>query len=245
MLRPLKANGLFLHLVYEEIKLVKLGDIICSLVLLGLGLILYSPEVQSGLWGLAQEHRPGLGVLVFAFLGTLGETLSWRLSKKEYPGMKILAAKCLMWSFHGLVVGIALWLVNGGVVMTQTAGFLPWGGYATSGGGLEIFFTSYFFSEPFFSSLFFNLGVILVLLAVQKLGESAWEDIFSGRLPRLERMTRELNLTAFIRREVVYLPFLRIPMMTLVFMLPQELWLYMTAVMALGILTLTGLSGRG
>ena len=226
-----------------------IGDLICLLMLVALGLLLSTLDGQAWFWNLADNHRYLMGGVVFSLLGTTGDALAQRLNIGTYPTILSLASKLIMWGFHGVVLSLGLWLANGGVVMAQAMGLLPGGGFGSGGDGsdFQIFigtFGSVFFSQPFFSSLFFNLGLILSLLVIQKLGEIYLVRIFSKFSLNLNHVVKEFDLANFIRREIVVTPLFRIPLITLVFMQPQGMWILLTAALNLGLLALMGFSGR-
>ena len=224
-------------------------DLICLLMLVALGWVLATIGEQDWFWNMAGEHRYLVGGLAFSVLGTLGEALAQRLNIGKYPSILSLASKFIMWGFHGIVLSLGFWLANGGVVMAQVLGFLPGGGFGSGGGGssIAIFlgsFGSVFFSQPFFSSIFLNLGLILSLLAIQRLGEIFLVNIFSKFSLNLNQVVKEFDLADFIRREMVVMPLFRIPLVTLVFMQSQEMWIILAATLNLGLLMLMGFSGR-
>jgi len=205
---------------------LKRGDLIWLIFFAAAGLVLASPGTLDSLGALSLVHRYRVGFLAFAAMGTLGQALAARFAHGRYPAPMILAVSAVMWGLYGMALALLIWLVNGGVIMLQTAGFLPGGGLSMSGNPLAGILGSMYFTEPFFTSVFLNLGVVHPLLAVMRLGRKAAEmRQAEGRCPGLDRTARAVDWAVFIRREVHAVPLFRIPALTIVFMLPQELWL--------------------
>ncbi len=166
------------------------------------------------------------GALAFAFLGPLKEALSFRLAGQEYPGPGYLAASSLLWAGQGLIMAVAFWVVNGGVVLTQAAGILPGGGFGDFSSPIKSFFTSFIFAGPFFTSLFVSLGVAHPLLAAHRLIMSAVGlYLRNHRRPSLEEALSAAGWADFLRGEILRIALFRIPILTFVFMLPPGLWL--------------------
>ena len=221
--------------------MVRIGDFIWILAFLAASSILMLPDRFEPLYELGLGSRYQTGFVTFALMGALGEAAKSRLRGSLYPRPGRLAALALIWGLHGMVLALAYWVVNGGVIMTQAAGILPGGGLNLSPNRLKGLLTSYFLTQPFFTSLFVNLGVIHPLLAAQRLAE-AWLNLRrdEGGLPGLTRAVEQVNWAAFVRAELISLPLFRILLWTFVFLMPRSLWLPLSAGLAAA---LTGLSG--
>jgi hypothetical protein len=191
---------------------------------------------------LSLGHRYRTGFLAFAVMGTLGQAMAYRFVHDRYPAPMILAASALMWGLYGMALGLLIWLVNGGVHMLQTVGMLPGGGLGRSGNILIGVLTSMYFTQPFFTSVFLNLGVVHPFLAALRLGRKAVEIYLAeGKCPGLNRVACAVDWADFIRREVHAVPMFRIPALTIVFMLPQGLWLPTAALVTAVLTALEGL----
>lgn len=221
--------------------MVRRGDFLWVAAFGGASYLLIWPDRLDALFGLGLDHRYRTGFLTFAVMGLLGEAAKARFSGSGYPAAGRLAALGLMWGVHGMVLALAYWVVNGGVIMTQTAGLLPGGGLSFSRNWVKGLLTSYFLTQPFFTSLFVNLGVIHPLLAAQRLG-AAWLDVRAARggCPGVTRAAEQADWPAFIKSELISLPLFRVTLLTIVFFLPQEVWLPLSAWL---VALLTGLSG--
>ncbi len=205
---------------------MKLGDLIWLAVFAAASLQLMLPEAHDLLREAASAHRYLTGLVAFALMGTLGETLAGRFAGRGYPSPSLLAASAAMWGLHGLALAVIFWVFNGGVALAQATGLLPGGGFGSFSSPLRGFFTSFFFTEPFFTSLLVNFGPVPVLLALQRLGMSTL--VFrrtKGRWPNLGLASWRADWADFIRYLAVTLPLFRVPLLTLVFMLPPDLWL--------------------
>lgn len=221
------------------------GDLIWLACFAAAGLMLVLPGPGSFLYQLSADHRYLSGFLYFALMGALAEAIGARFSGRDYPGARSLAGLAFMWGLHGLVLALVFWLVNGGVIMTQTVGMLPGGGYGSSSRPIKAILTSFFITGPFFTSFFLNLSFIPVLLAVQRLARAyflvAGQD---GRRPPLARVSEAADWPDFIRSELPCSLLFRTPFLILVFMLPSDLWLLMASLGLVVVAVLSGLSQR-
>lgn len=225
---------------------MKWGDLIwLTAFAVSAGLLLF-PATEEALLQLVDGHRYWAGVLLFTVMGALAGAIGDRLSGRGYPSGGRLLALALGWGLHGLAAALIYWVVNAGVVMTQTVGLLPGGGFSRTGGALTGVLTSYFFTGPFFTSLFFNFGFLPTLLIIQRLILSAQAvrgQPGEGRY--LNRLSEAADWPDFIRSEVSTAVFCRLPYMTLVFMLPSDLWLILGALGLAPAELLSGLGRRG
>lgn len=179
---------------------------------------------------LSLSHPGSVACLAFGLLGPTGETLGRRLSGRDYPPPAHLAASALVWALHGLAASLLYWVLNSGVVLAQGVGFLPGGGYGSGPGLLRAFFSSFFFTGPLFTSILVCLGLTPVLTALQRLALAALDfKLDRGRWPGLALASWKADWPAFIQYNLTSGPLVRIPLMTIVFMLPQGLWLLTAA----------------
>lgn len=224
---------------------MKLGDLIWLAAFAASALTLILPGPGNLLYQLAGDHRYLVGLFSFALMGALAEAIAARFRGLDYPGGRELAALALLWGLHGLALAFLFWLVEGGVMVTQTVGLLPGGGYGSAASPLKAILTSFFTTRPFFTSLFLNLGFIPVLLAVQRLVRAyfqlSWAD---GRRPSLAGASEAAGWTDFIRSELPSSILFRLPYLTLVFMLPPNLWLVLASLGLVVVAVLAALSRR-
>lgn len=224
---------------------MKWGDLIWLACFAAVGLVLILPGPESMLYELAARHRYLAGFLSFALMGALAEAIGARFSGRDYPGASGLAGLSLMWGLHGLVLALVFWLINGGVMITQAVGILPGGGYGSSASPIKVTLTSFFVTGPFFTSLFLNLGFIPVLLALQRLAQAYFlADRPDGRRPSLARASEAADWADFIRSELPSSILFRLPFLTLVFMMPSNLWLVMASLGQVVVAVLSALSRR-
>lgn len=156
-----------------------------------------------------------------------------------------MAGLAFMWGLHGLVLALVFWLINGGVMITQAVGILPGGGYGNPASPIKATLTSFFVTGPFFTSLFLNLGFIPVLLALQRLAQAYFlAERPEGRRPSLARTSEAADWADFIRSDLPSSLLFRIPFLTLVFMLPSNLWLVMASLGQVVVAVLSALSRR-
>jgi hypothetical protein len=119
---------------------------------------------------------------------------------------------------------------------------LPGGGYGFSPSPLTSFLTSFFFTGPFFTSLMLNVGPLFFLAALRRLAVSLFRAAAERRGLGL---TRRPDWAGFIREEVAVKPLFRLPLLTIVFMLPPDLWLVLAAWLGALLTGLLGLAGAG
>lgn len=221
------------------------GDLIWITVFTAAGLLLILQGPRDLLPALASEHRYLVGFAAFALMGALAEAIKERFRGRDYPDLKELAVRAGMWGLHGLAAALVFWLINGGVIMTQAVGLLPGGGYGRSSNPLITALTSFFITGPFFTSLFLNLSFVPVLLALQRLGQTGLRlYLREGRRPYLAHVSEEADWPGFIRSELPASFVIRTLFLTLVFMLPTDLWLIMASLGLVVFAVLSGFSGR-
>lgn len=221
---------------------LKRGDPIWLIFFAAAGLALASIWTSEPLRELSMDYRYRFGFLAFAVMGTMGQTLAARFTIGRYPAPLVLAATVIMWGLYGMSMGLLIWLVNAGVVMLQAVNLLPGGGLSLSGNPFIGILSSMYFTEPLFTSIFLNLGAMHPLLAVIHLGGKATELARAeGRRPGLNRVACAVDWADFIRREVHAIPMFRIPLLTVVFMLPQDYWLPAAALATAVLVVLEGL----
>ncbi len=219
---------------------VRRGDLVWLVMFLAASAALAWPVSEDWLWRMAGRHRYLTGFLAFGLLGPLGEALAERFRRRQYPRPGALAVSALGWGVTGLALALLFWVANGGVVLAQASGLLPGGGYGFSPNPLRAFLTSFFFTGPFFTSLILNAGPLFFLAVLRRLAETARQLAAEGTWPGPGRICGRADWAGFIREEALIQPLFRLPLLTVVFMLPPELWLVLAA--WLGAI-LTGLLG--
>jgi hypothetical protein len=224
---------------------VRKSDFLCLAAFAAVTWPLAWPEAPP-LWEwLKDSRRYQLGFLAFALLGPLGEAASARLRGAGYPRPGQWAAAALLWGLYGLGAALLFWLFNGAVALAQGAGLLPGGGWRLGGSLWRSFFLGSFFTEPFFTSLLVGFCFTQPFLASRRLAEAAlnlwWAE---GRRPNLDQASAAADWPGFLRDEAVTLPFLRVPLLTFVFMLPPALWLWTAAWLGAVLEVLLGLARR-
>ena len=223
---------------------MKIGDFICPAVLAALPAMVFWGGLQD-LRTLAAAHPQAVGFGIFAVLGGAAEAWGLRLAGRGYPGPARLIMSALLWGLHGLLASVLYWVINAGVFLSQGLDILPGGGYVTNANPFKAFFSSFFFTGPFFTSLIVCLTLNPVLLALQRLVLTFWDfRSDKGRWPSLGLASWKADWPAFIHYQLTGVLLIRVPLMTVVFMLPANLWL-VTAAWAWALITvLEGLSGR-
>lgn len=223
---------------------MKTGDLIFPAIL-----ALIPALVVSGgdmiLEDLVREHRHWAGFLLFALLAPAGEALACRLGRQPYPRPALSLASALLWGLYGLLASVLYWVFNGGVFLAQAVDILPGGGYAQGPNLFKSFFGSFFFAGPFFTSLLVCLTLNPVFLAGHKLLLAALGfKLERGRWPSLGLASWKAQWAVFIKYQLVGTPLTRVPLMTLVFMLPQGWWLIAASLGWALVSALEGLSFR-
>lgn len=221
---------------------MKIGDFICLAVLASLPAAIFGGALQD-LRLLASAHPQAVGFGAFAVWGAIGETWGYRLSGRGYPQLSRVFISALLWGLHGLLASVLYWVINSGVFISQGMNILPGGGYVANAGSFKAFFGSFFFTGPFFTSLLVCLTMSPVILALQRLVIASFDfRLDKGRWPSLALASWKADWPRFIHYQLTGVPLIRVPMMTVVFMLPPNLWLF-TAAWAWSLVTiLEGLS---
>lgn len=222
---------------------MKIGDFICPAVMAALPAAVFFGDLQD-LRALA-AHPQAVGFGAFAILGGSAEAWGLRLSGRGYPQPGRLILSGLLWGLHGLLASILYLVINAGVFLSQGLDILPGGGYVSNANPFKAILGSFFFTGPFFTSLIICLALSPTILALQRLILAFWDfKSDEGRWPPLGLASLKADWPAFIHYQLTGGLFIRAPLMTVVFMLPTNLWLP-AAAWAWGLVAvLEGLSGR-
>lgn len=176
---------------------------------------------------LASQAHPFLsGGFIFLVCGLLGESLKARTVRRVISPAGLFGL-AFMWWLCGAACALFFPLVNLGVIWSQALGLLPGGGYGLGTSPL----TAFFFTGPLFTSLILNF-LALPLCSTRRVILSAAAAAPQYFRPQgensLNRAVKVINWAAFVKSEIWHTILIRIPLMTLIIMLPEKYWLYLS-----------------
>lgn len=196
---------------------------------------------------LAVENRAILtGGCLFMMGGLLGETLKARLSGGHISPAGLFAVTFLWW-LCGAFAAIVFPLINMGVTWSQTLGLLPGGGFGSAPNPLVAIVASFFFATPFFTSVLLNFMAAPLWMLRRVILSAASHTppyFWPGADATLNRAVKSVNWSVFAKSEAWQIPCLRIPLLTLVIMMPEKYWLYLSAWLIIVVIMIGNLGGR-
>ncbi|HWT75368.1 MAG TPA: hypothetical protein VN258_11730 [Mobilitalea sp.] len=107
---------------------MKKGDYLWGLLLLIWIVILVIPVSRTVFFSVTEGHPYLAGFVKFAILATMGDLLGKRVSNKNWIIPKGFLARAAVWGIIGIMITLVFTVYMGGVASAQTAMRLPWKG---------------------------------------------------------------------------------------------------------------------
>lgn len=107
---------------------MKKGDFLWIFMLLLWVVILVNPVSRSIFLELTQAHPYIGGFVKFAILATMGDLLGKRVINKSWVIPKGLVIKAILWGIIGMMITLVYTVYMGGVEVAQSSSRLPWKG---------------------------------------------------------------------------------------------------------------------
>ncbi len=192
-----------------------------------------------------ENHQHLTGGFVFLAGGLLGETLKARTAKREISpaGLFWLAG---LWWLCGAAAALMFPLINLGVNWSQALGLLPGGGFSSAARPLLAMIGSFFFTGPLFTSLGLNF-LALPLWTVRRVILSAASFKPQYFWPQAETSlnlaVKTVNWSAFVKSEAWRVVLIKVPLLTLVVMMPEKYWLYLSGWLLIVLIMIEDISG--
>jgi len=202
------------------------GDFIWGALLVLVVLFFVLPVTNEFYLEFGSKHPFIMGFMKFFVLGTMGELLAPRLITKNWMIPKGLLMRAIIWGIIGLMLVIIMPLFNGGVIMLQQKGLLP--------------FANSQLATSFFTSTIMNLAFAPAMMMGHKYTDSMIDLYYENNtMPKVSEIVDRIDWQAFIGFVCFKtIPFFWIPAHTITFMLPGEYRVLVAAFLgiALGLL---------
>lgn len=206
---------------------MKKGDIIWAALLLMCVTILVVPQTRIAFITATDLHPYIGGFIKFGILATMGDLLGIRILKKNWVIPKGVIYKVIVWGLIGLMITLVFTVYMGGVAAAQVAGKLPFAGSIVA--------------QAFFGSAIMNITFGPMMMVFHR-----FTDMYINL--KYEKNGGKVTLGELIDKNdwhslvefswIKTCPLFWIPAHTLVFMMPAEYRVIVSAFLsiALGIL---------
>ena len=205
---------------------MKKGDYIWGFALLGWILILVIPSTREAFKAFSAAHPYYAGFIKFSILATMGDLLGTRLVKNKYIIPKGVFFRAIVWGVIGMMVALIFTVFMAGAGVAQKAGLLPFEGVS--------------FAQAFFGSTIMNLTFGPMMMVFHR-----FMDLFiDARYEKRGKITLSSLVDKLDWHSLVEFSWTKtcilfwIPAHTIVFMLPSEFRVLVSAFLsiALGLL---------
>lgn len=203
------------------------GEIICASVFAICIVILTFPSTRTLFIQSTDMHPYISGFIKFMGLATMGDLIGERILKGSWTVNASTVAKAMIWGILGMAIVLAFSVFNGGVISAQEMGKLPGEG--------SIFITA------FLTSVTLNLIFAPVMFLFHKYMDTLIDTVAINGVNgvTIKGLTDKIdfnNMVSFLMLKTI--PLFWIPCHTIVFMLPPEYRIIVSAFLsiALGIL---------
>ncbi|MCM8711906.1 hypothetical protein M2651_12950 [Clostridium sp. SYSU_GA19001] len=215
---------------------MKKGDLYWALALLVWVVILVVPSSRAA-FILATETHPYIGGFIkFSILATMGDMLGARVLKGEWKMPTGAIYKAIIWGIIGMMVTLVFTLFMGGAAAAQAAGRLPFKGSVLA--------------QAFFGSAVMNVTFGPMMMAFHRFTDMYIDTKYEkkGEKVTLKELIAKNDWNSLV--EFSWLktcPFFWIPAHTIVFLLPGQYRVLVSAFLsiALGLLLALAKKGKG
>lgn len=205
---------------------MKKGDFYWIFALLIWVVILVVPASRAAFMGFTGAHPYIGGFIKFSILATMGDLLGTRLVKGDYVIPKGLIYRAMIWGFLGMMISLVFIVFMEGVGIAQKAKLLP--------------FEGYILAQAFFGSSIMNLSFGPMLSIFHKFLDLIVDTKYEHKEKiTLSKLVDKVNWRSMVEFNWVKTCVLFwIPVHTIVFTLPKEYRVLVSAFLsiALGIL---------
>lgn len=213
---------------------MKKGDYLWGLALLAWIVILMVPASRTAFMAATEAHPYIMGFIKFAILASMGDLLGIRVLKGEWIKPKGMQYRAVVWGIIGVMTTLVFTVFMGGAAAAQAAGKLPFEGSAVA--------------TAFFGSSIMNLTFGPMMMAFHR-----FTDMYIDT--RYEKLEGRITISRLIDRndwhslvEFSWLkacPFFWIPAHTVVFMLPGQYRVLVSAFLSIALGLLLAISKKG
>lgn len=190
---------------------MKKGDFLWGAILVLWAAVLIQPTTRTVFLQLTDAHPYIAGFVKFAILATMGDLLGKRVVNKNWVIPKGIVLRAIVWGVIGMMITLVFTIYMGGVAAAQSSARLPWEGSVMA--------------QAFFGSLIMNVTFGPMMMTFHR-----FTDMFIDM--KYQRQGGKVTITELITEndwhslvEFAWLKtctFFWIPIHTLVFLLPGQ-----------------------
>jgi hypothetical protein len=213
---------------------MKKGNYLWGIALLAWIVILVVPASRTAFMSVTDAHPYIMGFIKFAILATMGDLLGIRVLKGEWVIPKGLYYRAAVWGIIGLMVTLVFTVFMGGTATAQAAGRLPFKGSALA--------------TAFFGSTIMNVTFGPMMMAFHRFTDMYIDSMY-------EKNSSKITISELVDRnewhslvEFSWLkacPYFWIPAHTIVFLLPGQYRVLVSAFLSIALGLLLAISKKG
>lgn len=203
---------------------MKKGDFLWAAALLVWVIILIIPSTREAFIAVTDANPYMGGFIKFAILATMGDLLGARILKGEWTIPKGVFYRALIWGIIGLMVTLVFTVFMGGAAAAQAAGRLPFKGSNLG--------------QAFFGSAIMNLSFGPMMMVFHKFTDTYIDTKYEkngGKIKFTELVDRIDWHTLVEFSWLKTCPFFWIPAHTIVFLLPGEYRVLVSAFLSIAL----------
>jgi len=190
----------------------RIGDAVWGIAILGISLLLLSPETNTIYIKMYSVHPYALGFLKFAVLAMLGELLAIRIAEKDWKMVKGFFPKMVVWGIIGIIITFMFKMFPIGIQGMIDHGML----FGAQGfvGKLLI---------GFYVSIVANFAFGPIFMAAHRISDTYIEMRTDGKNATVKKVVDAVDWPYFINVVVgKMIPLFWLPAHTLTFILPED-----------------------
>ena len=213
---------------------MKKGDVIWGFALLLWIIILVVPVSRAAFMSATEAHPYIGGFIKFAILATMGDLLGVRILKGDWIIAKGVFYRGLVWGIIGLMVTLVFTIFMGGTAAAQAAGRLPFKGSSLA--------------QAFFGSTIMNATFGPMMMAFHRFTDMFIETKYlkKGGKVTIKELIAKNDWNSLV--EFSWLktcPYFWIPAHTIVFLLPGEYRVLVSAFLSIALGLLMAIAKKG
>ncbi|MDF2788387.1 MAG: hypothetical protein K0S80_1485 [Neobacillus sp.] len=213
---------------------MKKGDFIWGMLLFVWILILVIPVSRDILMTTTAAHPYIGGFIKFSILATMGDLLGTRIVKGNYFMPKGLIYRALIWGLIGLMVTLVFSVFMGGTAAAQTEGKLPFEGVV--------------FAQAFFGSAIMNFTFGPMMMVFHRFTDLYLDTKYEngGRMVTISELVDKVDWHSLVEFSwIKTCTFFWIPAHTIVFLLPGEYRVLVSAFLSIALGLLLAFAKKG
>jgi hypothetical protein len=208
----------------ETINKSQIGGILWIAALSASIAVLVIPFTRDAIMAFTDARPYVAGFIKFMILATMGDLIGERILKGYWNVNKATVAKALVWGFLGMAIVLAFSIFNNGVIASQASGKLP-------GEGMS-------FMTAFFTSAIMNVTFAPAMFLFHKYTDATIDVAYAEglRAVNFDRITGNIDFKGMVEFSILKIvPFFWIPCHTIVFMMPGQFRVVVSAFLSIAL----------